>query len=246
MAEAILVSWSGGKDSCLALYEMQQAKRYQVAALLTTLTRDYDRVSMHGVRRTLLEQQAESLGLPLHPVYISKGATNEEYESKMKEAFSQYTSAGLNTVAFGDLFLEDIKKYREQLLAPLGMRGLFPIWKRDTARLIRTFIGLGFKAVVTCVDPRALDQSFVGKVIDDDFLRRLPPGVDPCGENGEFHSFVFDGPIFKEAVSFTLGEIVVRDSFCFCDLLPQGQPASFEGSRCKSEDALSSSHERIT
>src|SRR5215470_6977209 len=220
MTKATLVSWSGGKDSCMALHEIQQTNGYQVAALLTTITRDYDRISMHGVRRALLERQAESLGLRLHQVYISKGATNEEYESKMKEAFSLYCAEGVNTVVFGDLFLEDIKKYREQLLAPLGMKGLFPIWKQDTARMIRTFIDLGFKAVVTCVDPRVLDRSFAGMLIDADFLRQLPPGVDPCGENGEFHSFVFDGPTFREEIKFSLGEMVSRDSFCFCDLLP--------------------------
>lgn len=220
MAEQILVSWSGGKDSCFALHEIQQTQNYQIAALLTTVTRDYDRISMHGVRRVLLERQAEALGLPLHQVYISKGATNEEYESRMKEALTTYHAEGVNNIIFGDLFLEDIKKYREQLLAPLGMQGLFPIWKRDTTKLIRTFIDSGFKAVVTCVDPRVLDASFAGKVIDDDFLRCLPPQVDPCGENGEFHTFVFAGPNFREEVKFSIGEVVTRDGFCFCDLLP--------------------------
>lgn len=221
MTQSALVSWSGGKDSCLALYEIQQTNSHQVAALLTTITRDYDRISMHGVRRVLLEQQAKSLGLRLHQVSISKGATNEEYESKMKEALSRYRAEGVNAVVFGDLFLEDIKRYREQLLAPLGMSGLFPIWKQNTAKLIRRFIDLGFKAVVTCVDPAALDHTFAGRVIDEDFLRQLPPLVDPCGENGEFHTFVFDGPMFQEEVKFSLGETVSRDSFCFCDLLPQ-------------------------
>ena len=216
----MLVSWSGGKDSCLALHEIQQAQNYQVTALLTTVTRDYDRISMHGVRRVLLERQAEALGLPLHEVYISKGATNEEYEARMKEALLTYRAQGVQTIAFGDLFLADIKKYREQFLAPLKMRGLFPIWQRDTTELIRTFIDSGFKAVVTCVDPKALDPSFAGKVIDDDFLRRLPPEVDPCGENGEFHTFVFDGPNFRGEVKFSIGEVVTRDGFCFCDLLP--------------------------
>lgn len=220
MAEQVIIAWSGGKDSCMALYEVQQSRSYQVAALLTTITRDYDRISMHGVRRVLLEHQAEALGLPLDQVYISKGATNEEYEAQVKEALAAYHAEGVNTVVFGDLFLEDIKKYREQFLAPLGLRGLFPIWKRDTTTLIRTFIDAGFKAVVTCVDPKALDPSFAGKVIDDEFLRRLPPQVDPCGENGEFHTFVFAGPNFREQVKFSIGEVVVRDGFCFCDLLP--------------------------
>jgi uncharacterized protein (TIGR00290 family) len=220
MADKVLMSWSGGKDSCLALHEIQQTRNYQVAALLTTVTRDYDRISMHGVRRRLLERQAEALGLPLHQVYISKGATNEEYEARMKEALSVYQAKGINTIVFGDLFLEEIRKYREQFLAPLGWRGLFSIWKRDTAELIRTFIDSGFKAVVTCLDPKVLDPSFAGRVIDDDFLRRLPPPVDPCGENGEFHTFVFAGPNFRAEVKFSIGEVVTRDGFCFCDLLP--------------------------
>ena len=218
--KAVLVSWSGGKDSCLALRELQRTPNIRVEALLTTVTRDFDRVSMHGVRRVLLERQAASLGLPLQQILISKGATNQEYETKMGEAFSAYRHRGINSVAFGDLFLEEIRAYRQQLLARHDMVGLYPIWGRDTAELIREFIGLGFKTAVVCVDPAKLDPSFVGRVIDDEFLAELPAQVDPCGENGEFHTFVFDGPMFKNAVKFSFGEIVCRDSFWFCDLLP--------------------------
>ena len=217
----VLVSWSGGKDSCLALREMQQKPNIRIEALLTTVTREFDRISMHGVRRTMLEQQAASLGLPLHQVFISKGAGNDEYESKMGEAFSGYRERGINSVVFGDLFLEDIRAYRERLLARHDMIGLYPVWKRDTADLIREFIRVGFKAVVVCVDPAQLDPSFAGRVIDEEFLAQLPEHVDPCGENGEFHTFVFDGPNFKKPVRFSWGELVCRDSFWFCDLVPE-------------------------
>jgi uncharacterized protein (TIGR00290 family) len=217
----VLVSWSGGKDSCFALYETQRARGHRVAALLTTLTRDFDRVSMHGVRRQLLEEQAASLGLPLHQVFLSKDASNEEYEMKMAEAFAEYRGQGIDLIVFGDLFLADISTYREQFLVRQKMRGLFPVWKRNTAGFIREFIGLGFKAIVTCVDSRVLDGSFVGKTIDEAFLSSLPESVDPCGENGEFHTFVFDGPTFAHPVEFSLGEIVLRESFWFCDLVPK-------------------------
>lgn len=215
------MSWSGGKDSCFALYEIQKAKEYRVAALLTTITRDYDRISMHGVRRVLLERQAASLGLPLHEVFITKDATNQEYEAKTEEAFSAYRDQGIDRVVFGDLFLEDIRAYRDQFLARHNMRGLYPVWMRDTTEFIKEFISLGFKAVITCVDGKVLNSSFAGMMIDENFLSALPPHVDPCGENGEFHTFVFDGPAFKEAVRFSLGERVERDSFWFCDLLPE-------------------------
>jgi uncharacterized protein (TIGR00290 family) len=212
---------SGGKDSCLALYELWESRDYHVAALLTTMTRDYDRISMHGVRRTLLERQAASLAVPLHQVLIPKNATNEEYEGRMAEAFVRYHERGINSVVFGDLFLEDVRAYRDQFLARHDMRGLYPVWSRDTHEFIREFIGLGFKAVVTCVNPQVLDRSFAGGMIDEEFLSSLPAHVDPCGENGEFHSFVFDGPIFKKSVTFSVGEVVLRGGFCFCDLLPE-------------------------
>jgi len=218
--QTVLVSWSGGKDSCMALREVQRTPNIRIEALLTTITRDFDRISMHGVRRVLLEQQAASLGIPLHQIIISKGASNEEYETKMGEAFAEYRNRGIETVVFGDLFLEEIRAYRERLIARHKMSSLYPVWGRDTSQLIKDFIALGFKTVIVCVDPAKLDPSFVGRVIDEEFLAQLPLHIDPCGENGEFHTFVFDGPIFKNPVRFSVGEIVYRDSFWFCDLLP--------------------------
>ena len=220
MAEKVLLAWSGGKDCAMALYEIQQRPEYQVASLLTTLTADYDRVSMHGVRRALLEQQAESLSLPLHEVFISKEATNEEYASKMQAALTNFQRTGVSSVAFGDIHLEDVRKYREDNLYKAGMKAIFPIWGRDTAELTRSFIDLGFKAIVTCVDSKVLDKTFAGRIIDESFLAQLPANVDPCGENGEFHSFVFDGPVFNRRIQYTVGQIVLRDSFYFCDLIP--------------------------
>jgi uncharacterized protein (TIGR00290 family) len=221
-ATPVLLSWSGGKDSCLALRELLRAPDVRVAALVTTVTRDFDRVSMHGVRRVLLERQAESLGLPLCQVEISKGASNEEYETAMGVAFDGFHAGGVRDVAFGDLFLEDVRAYRQRLLAKHDMVGRYPIWGRDTGALIREFITLGFRTAVVCVDPAQLDPSFAGRVIDEQFLADLPPGVDPCGENGEFHTFVFDGPIFRHAIAFSFGEKVCRDAFWFCDLWPAG------------------------
>jgi len=216
----VLVSWSGGKDSCLALYEIQKAQQHKVCALLTTITGDYDRISMHGVRRVLLERQAESLGLPLRPVIIGKSASNEEYETKMLDAISSYADRHIDSIVFGDLFLEDIKLYRDQFLARHNLRGIYPIWQRNTAELIREFLALGFKAIITCVDSQKLDGSFAGRLIDESLLADLPAAIDPCGENGEFHTFVFAGPTFRNTVRFTVGEIVQREGFWFCDLLP--------------------------
>jgi uncharacterized protein (TIGR00290 family) len=218
VAEKILLSWSGGKDSAMSLYEIQERQDYEIAALLTTVTEGYDRISMHGVRRELLERQADSLGLPLEKIYIPKKATNGEYESRMRAVLERHLKEGIDSVAFGDIFLEDLRQYREKNLAQIGMKGLFPIWRRDSAELARSFIGLGFKAVVVCLDSKALGRSFAGKVINQEFLGSLPPRVDPCGENGEFHSFVFDGPIFREKVRYSVGEVILRDSFWFCDL----------------------------
>ncbi|HEV8370817.1 MAG TPA: diphthine--ammonia ligase [Pyrinomonadaceae bacterium] len=214
----VLMSWSGGKDSCLALYEIQKSSDYRVAALLTTITREYDCISMHGVRRALLERQAISLGLPLHPILISKGASNEEYELEMAQAFSEYREQVIDSVVFGDLFIEDIKAYREQFLARHGMKGLYPVWQRNTTSFIKKFIELGFKAVLSCVDSKTLDRSFAGKTIDEEFISSLPANVDPCGENGEFHTFVYDGPNFSEPVEFSIGEAIMRNGFWFRDL----------------------------
>lgn len=217
----IVLSWSGGKDSCMALYALMQDPDCRVRALITTVTEDFDRISMHGVRRSLLRQQAERLGIPLREVTISKGAGNAEYEAQMAATLGEFSRQGIVTCAFGDLFLEDIRAYRDRQLSALGMRGLYPVWGRDTRALIDEFIAQGFKTAVVCVDPNRLSSEFVGRVIDEDFLAELPEGVDPCGENGEFHTFVFDGPIFSSPVDFSFGEIVCRDGFWFCDLVPQ-------------------------
>jgi uncharacterized protein (TIGR00290 family) len=219
--ERVIFTWSGGKDSAMALYELQMADSYEITALLTTVTEDYDRISMHGVRAALLEQQAQSLRLPLDKVYITRNASNEDYEAQMRGKLLHYHSRGINSVVFGDIFLEDLRKYREDNLAKAGMQGIFPIWKRDTAELAHTFIDLGFKAVITCLDSNVLDKRFVGRVVDEQFLCELPNSVDPCGENGEFHSFVYDGPIFRERIRYKKGRIVLRDErFYFCDLIP--------------------------
>ena len=219
--EKVILSWSGGKDSAMSLYEIQKSGKYEIVSLLTTINQDYDRVSMHGVRRTLVEQQAASLGLPMAKVFVSKACSNEEYESKMSEVLAKFKQDGITQVVFGDIFLEWVKEYRENNLAKLGMKGVFPIWGRDTAELTQSFIVLGFQAVITCVDTKVLAQRFLGRTLDGQFLVELPPDVEPGGENGEFHSFVFSGPIFKERIAYTLGETVQRDSFCFCDLLPK-------------------------
>ncbi len=221
MKQRVLFSWSGGKDSAMALYELERSGDYEIAALLTTVTEDYDRISMHGVRRVLLERQADALGLPLEKILIPKDATNAEYEMKMRAMLEKYHARGVSAVAFGDIFLEDLRKYREDNLGQIGMRGIFPIWKRDSTELAHSFIALGFEAITTCVDSQSLDRRFVGRFFDPSFLTELPSGVDPCGENGEFHSFAFDGPIFKHRIKFTTGEIVLRDDrFYYCDLLP--------------------------
>ena len=219
--ENVLISWSGGKDSAIALYEILKYGNYQISALLTTLTEDYDRISMHGVRRILLERQVASLGFPLEKVLIPKNASNEEYESNMEAVLAKYKEAGTSSVVFGDIFLEDLRKYREDKLASLGMQGIFPLWKRDTLELAHSLNVLGFEAITTCVDNQSLGRQFVGRQIDVQFLSELPATVDPCGENGEYHSFVYNGPIFKEKVAFKLGEVVLRENrFFYCDLLP--------------------------
>jgi len=218
----VLVAWSGGKDSALALREIVGDARYRVAALLTTVTAEYDRISMHGVRRSLLHRQAESLGLPLEEVVISPGATNDDYETNMGGALATLRTriSGLDTVVFGDLFLADIRAYRERMLARLGLRGLFPLWLRDTRSLAHEFVRLGYRAVLVCVDATQLAGEFAGREFDADLLRDLPSDVDPCGENGEFHTFVYAGPGLREPVPHERGPLVVRDGrFVYCDLV---------------------------
>jgi uncharacterized protein (TIGR00290 family) len=214
----VLMSWSGGKDSCVALYELQRSGLYEVTGLLTSVTRDYDRISMHGVRRDLLARQGRALGLPVHEVFIPAGASNDDYEAAMAEALAEERARGVQAVAFGDLFLEDIRAYRDRMMAQNRMAALYPVWGRDTRAFIEEFIALGFKAVIVCVDPAVLDDSFAGRAIDAELLAALPAGIDPCGENGEFHTFVFDGPNFTRPVDISIGERVTRGGFCFCDL----------------------------
>jgi len=219
--QKIIFCFSGGKDSAIALYELQRSPEYEIVALLTTITEDYNRVSMHGLRRALLHRQTESLGYPLEVVMIPKDASSERYESAMAAMLRKYKDAGVRSVAFGDVFGADVRGYRENNLSKVAMTGIFPLWRRETAALARQFIELGFGAVITCVDSKALGKSFLGRNFDESFLKDLPAGVDPCGENGEFHSFVYAGPIFRQPIAFKTGRTVFRKNrFYFCDLLP--------------------------
>jgi uncharacterized protein (TIGR00290 family) len=227
MPEPVILAWSGGKDCTLALREIVRGGEYTVAALLTTVTREYDRVSMHGVRRSLLRAQAASLGVPLREVELSPRASNEEYEAAMDAALTELRAAtpGIEGVVFGDLFLEDIRAYREAMLARAGMRGIFPLWGRDTQRVAADFTALGYRAVVVCVDTAALPRELAGREYDAAFVRALPAGVDPCGENGEFHTFVYDGPSFAYRVAHQLGDVVLRDErFAYADLIDSSAP----------------------
>jgi uncharacterized protein (TIGR00290 family) len=219
----VLMAWSGGKDSCVALHTLQRSGEHEVVGLVTTVTRDYDRISMHGVRRELLARQAEALGLPLHEVFIAAGASNDDYEAAMAETLADQRAQGVETVAFGDLYLADIRAYRDRMMAENGMAAIYPVWGRDTRAFIRDFIADGFDAVIACVDLSVLDAAFAGRAIDDALLADLPQGIDPCGENGEFHTFVFDGPNFARPVGISIGERVIRERFCFCDLIPATQ-----------------------
>jgi len=221
MREKVIVSWSGGKDSALALYNVVNSGSYEVLELLTTVTQDYDRVSVHGVRRGLLEQQADALGFPLEEMLIPKGIADVEYENRMREVLLKHRANGVSTVVFGDIFLEDVRKYREQLLSKIGVKCVFPLWGRDTTKLARTFLELGFKAVLTVVDSNFLSRDFAGREYNETFLKDLPETVDPCGENGEFHTFVYDGPLFRQTVKFAKGETVLRENrFYYIDLKP--------------------------
>jgi uncharacterized protein (TIGR00290 family) len=220
MEESMLIYWSGGKDSVMALHEASTNPRYreyQVKSLLTTLTEGYDRISGHGVRRSLLEYQAACLGLSLHKTYISQGAAMSEYESVIEDALLKHKTEGTTVAATGDIFIE---KRRMATFKKTGVKGCFPLMLKDSYEHVSRFIDLGFKAYVVCVDAAVLDPSFVGRMIDKSFLNDLPTGVDACGENGEFHTFVFSGPMFREPVKCKLGEVVLRESFYFCDVVP--------------------------
>lgn len=218
--EPVLMCWSGGKDSSLALQAAWQDSSLRVEALLTTVTEDYERISMHGVRRVLLEAQAASIGLPLEQVRIPIRASNAIYEEAMRRLLVRYQARGVSRVIFGDLFLQEIRAYRERHLAQLGMEGMFPLWLKDTRRLAHDFIAAGFRAILVCVDPAQLDPSFCGREFDEALVSDFPPTVDPCGERGEFHTFVYAGPIFQRPIEVTRGEVVERDGFWFCDLRP--------------------------
>jgi uncharacterized protein (TIGR00290 family) len=240
--EKVVFCWSGGKDSALALNRVLNDASYEVVALLTTCNEHFERVSMHGVRMALLDRQAQAIGLPLEKVFVSRQSSNEEYQKKMSDCLLAYKARGMTGCVFGDIFLEDLRLWREQNLALVGLRGIFPLWKVASNELIQEFISAKFGSVVCCTNDAYLDESFVGKTIDADFVASLPADVDPCGENGEFHSFAFAGPIFKESVKFQVGEKVYRPleethpavastvcpapgarrtkGFWFCDLLP--------------------------
>jgi uncharacterized protein (TIGR00290 family) len=215
----VAVSWSSGKDSAWSLHLLKQDPSLEVVALFTTLNEQFDRVAMHAVRRELLELQAESLGLPLWTIPLPWPCSNDQYEAKMTTFCALAVAKGVQAMAFGDLFLADIRAYREKQLAGTGIQPLFPVWQIPTAELARTMIAAGLRAKITCVDPKVLPKEFAGRDFDSQFLADLPPQIDPCGENGEFHSFVYDGPGFREPINVSVGEIVERDGFVFADLL---------------------------
>ncbi len=220
-ARRVWLAWSSGKDCAWALHVLRQQPDVEVVGLLTTLNEAADRVAMHAVRRTLLEAQASAVGLPLRLVYLPWPCSNEEYERRMSDVIVQAREAGVTHMAFGDLMLEDVRAYRIRQLSGTGIEPLFPLWKPDggTAALARQMIQDGVKAVLTCVDPKQLSESFIGRSYDDVLLSELPVAVDPCGEHGEFHTFCFDGPMFTHAIPIQVGEIVTRDGFCFADVM---------------------------
>jgi uncharacterized protein (TIGR00290 family) len=234
-----IFNWSGGKDSSLCLYKVLQENKFDVVRLLTSVNSQYQRISMHGVRVELLEKQAELIGIPLQKLELPEMPDMEIYEKQMETILMDLKSAGAEVSVFGDIFLEDLRKYREEKLSSIGLAGVFPLWKRDTKDLLNEFLDLGFKTIITCVNEKYLDKSYAGKIIDRNFISDLPANVDPCGENGEFHTFVFEGPIFKEPIKIKTGEVVYRKysrpggqdhsstaadpyqyGFWYCDILP--------------------------
>ena len=210
MKNKAIFNWSSGKDSALALYKVLQNSEFEITCLLTSISQEFQRISMHGVRVELLEQQAKSLGIPLEIMQIPEMPTMEAYENVMNETLTKLKNKGVTHSIFGDILLEDLRKYREDQLDKIGFEAVFPLWQIPTTDLIQEFIALGFKTIVVCVNERFLDKSFVGRIIDQDFINDLPENVDLCGENGEFHTFTFDGPIFSKPIDFEIGEIVYR------------------------------------
>jgi len=214
-----LLAWSSGKDSAWSLHVLRAQAEVEVVGLLTTINEAFDRVAMHAVRSALLRAQAEAVGLPLWPVAIPWPCSNTDYEAAMSAVLARAQADGVTAVAFGDLFLEDIRRYREAQLRPTGLRPLFPLWGRPTAPLAAEMVAGGLRARLTCVDPKALDPRFAGRDFDAGLLGELPPSVDPCGERGEFHTFAYDGPMFARPIPIQAGEVVARDGFVFADLL---------------------------
>lgn len=234
MKPKAIFNWSSGKDSAFALYKILEENQFEITFLLTSINKEFQRISMHGVHVSLLEKQAESLGFPLIKMELPKEPTMEEYREIMSKTMSKIKDKGITHSVFGDIFLEDLRKYREDQLEPVGIKGIFPLWKINTTNLIHDFLNSGFKTIVTCVNETYLDKSFAGRIIDKKFINDLPANVDPCGENGEFHTFTFDGPIFKNPIDFEIGEIVKKTYpkpksddeskdgdyvFWFCDLI---------------------------
>jgi uncharacterized protein (TIGR00290 family) len=234
-----IFNWSGGKDSALALYHVLKDNQFEITQLVTTVNSKYNRVSMHGVRNELLHAQGEAIGIPIKKIFLPETPSMEDYNAIMKEQLSEIKKGNITHSIFGDIFLEDLRAYRENKLKEVGLKGYFPLWKRDTKEIVNEFIDLGFKTMVVCVKSEFLNEDFTGRIIDKDFLKDLPKNVDPCGENGEFHTFVFDGPIFKNPIKFELGERTYRAydnpkskedannlistkslGFHFCDLIP--------------------------
>lgn len=215
------MSWSSGKDSAWALHKLQQDVEIDLVGLFCTVNKEFDRVAMHGVRVELLQKQANSVGLPLEIIEIPYPCSNAEYEKIMGQFVERAKNNNIEHFAFGDLFLEDVRNYREEKLKVSGIKPIFPLWGMATNRLSREMIRGGLRTVITCIDPKQMPKEFIGKTFDEKFLNSLPETIDPCGENGEFHSFVFDGPMFKEKIEVVVGDIVQRDNFIFADILPK-------------------------
>jgi uncharacterized protein (TIGR00290 family) len=226
--------WSGGKDSALALNRILKEGQLEVVCLLTTINEHFQRISMHGVRESLLDQQAAAIGIPLEKMFVSQKSSNEEYGARMEVILRKYQKQGVEYVIFGDIFLEDLRKWREKNLEQVGLKAIFPIWKIDTRELIQEFITLGFESVLCCINDAYLTESFVGKYINQDFLKALPSNVDPCGENGEYHSFVFAGPIFKKKVPIRIGEKVYKP-------IEQTHPGTSTNAVCPTTSAIQDS-----
>lgn len=236
-----IFNWSGGKDSALALYHILKEQQFEISELVTTINSKFNRISMHGVRNELLYEQVKSIGIPLKEILVPEQPSMEDYNNIMKQQLSFLKKEQVTHSIFGDIFLEDLRAYREEKLNEVGLKAVFPLWKRDTKELMNEFLDLGFKTIVVCVKSELLGKEFVGRIIDKEFIKDLPENVDPCGENGEFHTFVFDGPIFKNPIKFELGEVILKEyeapktkkdscftstisnksvGFYFCDLIP--------------------------